>query len=303
MNAARIVATWLPQIEAVFVARGMTVMQQHRPDRVSIAYRSSRFDVSLGSGAVKLVHSGSSKDTTDVLQVLVANGLLTSTLEARAGRWKTGHDVGHIKLLASDAIVGPSGGTLIDRDIALLCTGEYPMLSPYEPQLVRTFPDGRKIPSYGQSSCGYDVRCEPLWRPFKKQKRGDKPMDPMDPSTFDDKVLSTSRGETYVIAPGECVLSVTVERFMMPHDVFARCLGKSTWARLCIVVNVTPLEPGWEGTLVMELSNTGNRSVMLRAGVGIAQIVFERLSGRPGVTYADRGGKYQGQTGIQPALV
>jgi dCTP deaminase len=187
----------------------------------------------------------------------------------------------------------------------MLCTGERPMISPYEPKLIRVVDVDAKVISYGQSSCGYDIRVVPEWRLFKKEKRGDPPMDPKDPSTFDcERVLETKKGATFKLPPNSCVLTRTVEAFDMPDDIFARCIGKSTYARMGLVVNVTPLEPGWKAKcLVMELSNTTPRTMLLRAGEGMAQLIFERLSGRPDVTYGDRGGKYQGQAGIQAAIV
>lgn len=291
---------WTTQVDAALREQGINVTTNQHVERVRMHYGRGMLDVYKNGGAVRAVNDES--DTRALLRMLKARSLIVTTGASHAGDLTAGEVIGRIKLLPAEDVPRLSSGTLIDRQIAALCCGDTPMLVPYEPTLVRAFPDGRKIPSYGQSSCGYDVRCEPVWRPFKKQKRGDKPMDPMDPSTYDsEKVLAPVKGETYVLGPGECVLSVTVERFTMPLDVFARCMGKSTWARLCIVVNVTPLEPGWIGTLVMELSNTGNRSVLLRAGVGIAQIVFERLSERPDVTYADRSGKYQHQVGVQAA--
>lgn len=294
------VGLWAMQADAVLREQGINASFDPRVERVRVQHGAGAIEVHKNGGSVRAVNS--LHETLTLIKVLSARELLTLHSSIHVERIVAGEVVGRIKMLPAEDVPRMSGSVLIDKQIAALCCGPHPMLTPYEPKLVRTFADGRKIPSYGQSSCGYDVRCEPVWRPFKKEKRGDKPMDPMDPSTFDnDKVLEQVKGDTYVLKPGECVLSVTVERFDMPLDVFARCLGKSTWARLCIVVNVTPLEPGWQGTLVMELSNTGNRSVLLRAGVGIAQIVFERLSERPDVTYADRGGKYQHQVGVQAA--
>lgn len=97
------------------------------------------------------------------------------------------------------------------------------------------------------------------------------------------------------------MLTTSVETFGMPDGVMGVCVGKSTWARLGLFVNVTPLEPGWRGELTIELSNISHRAIVVQAGVGIAQILFIALAGVPEVTYADRNGKYQNQTGVTGA--
>ena len=106
-----------------------------------------------------------------------------------------------------------------------------------------------------------------------------------------------------IIPPNGFVLGHTVEYFRIPRDIVVVCLGKSTYARLGLVVNVTPLEPEWEGQVVIEISNTTNRPVAIHAGEGIAQFLFMKGDAPCLLSYKDRAGKYQGQTGVQTAKV
>ena len=169
---------------------------------------------------------------------------------------------------------------LVDYDIAMLA--DRGMIDPYEPCQIRSGV------SYGQSSAGYDVR---LGRTFKTPK----PAIVLDPHTVQDDQFSTVEQDSFEIAPGAFVLAVTVERFTMPRNLVGIALGKSTWARLGLVVNATPLEPGWAGFLTLELSNTGRNVIRVHAGEGIAQILFSQLAHAPVMAYDMRNGKYMHQ--------
>lgn len=181
-------------------------------------------------------------------------------------------------------------GQLCDWQIRELCEGDHSMISPFVPHQVRE-ENGERIVSYGLSSAGYDIRCQPVWS---------RSIDAAAIPCFEDR-QETFRMPTYVLRPGEMMLTTSVETFGMPDGVMGVCVGKSTWARLGLFVNVTPLEPGWRGELTIELSNISHRAIVVQAGVGIAQILFIALAGVPEVTYADRNGKYQNQTGVTGA--
>lgn len=158
--------------------------------------------------------------------------------------------------------------------------------------------DGQKIISYGLSSFGYDARLADEFftvvDAFVIDPKRSAPSFAKDPARCDDGA--------YLVPANDMVLARTVERFKMPDDVMAICVGKSTYARCGLVVNVTPLEPGWEGHVTLELSNTTSQPIVVYPNEGIAQFVFFRGE-RPATTYADRGGKYQGQTGVTLARV
>ncbi len=205
------------------------------------------------------------------------------------------------------------GGVLNDNEIRLLCepdTGAG-MITPFIGGQNRGGNNGgvRRI-SYGTSSFGYDARLAEEVKIFKDPPDCfDDLRDDIDPSDMRRTVLSTSLhifaadrpdqgGRSFVrLPPRASALAHTVERFKIPRDVIAICLGKSTYARAGIIVNCTPLEPGWEGIVTLEIVNTTPRNVRLWINEGICQFVF--LTGNPPTTsYADRAGKYQGQTGI-----
>lgn len=169
------------------------------------------------------------------------------------------------------------------------------MLDNYAEKQIREI-DGERIISWGLSSFGYDAR---LAGEFMWPVRGT--LDPKSTSAkWEKQTVTNDLG--YVIPPHGFVLARTVERFKMPDDVMAICVGKSTYARNGIIVNVTPLEPGWEGHVTLELSNTTDLPSVVYVGEGICQFVFFRGE-RPSVSYADRAGKYQGQTGVTLARV
>ena len=152
----------------------------------------------------------------------------------------------------------------------------------------------RKIPSYGLSSCGYDIRLAPEFKLFTKPNDG-RIIDVLDFNEED--VINEVKGDSVIIPPGGLLLGRTLETFNIPRNIVAKAVGKSTWARVGANVLVTPLEPGWSGELVVEIVNGTNLPLKIYAGVGIAQIIFSQIED-PEVSYADRSGKYQNQTGV-----
>lgn len=184
---------------------------------------------------------------------------------------------------------------LRDRQIIDLCDRDIGMITPYEPRQVRGTHDNPVI-SYGLSSYGYDAR---LAGEFKVPDSGE--LDPKNPALTEWRESKTDLRRVR-IPPHGFVLARTVEYFRIPDDVFVICLGKSTYARNGLIVNVTPLEPGWEGHVTLELSNTTNLPSVVYVGEGICQFVFFRGE-RPAVTYGDRNGKYQGQRNVTLARV
>lgn len=162
------------------------------------------------------------------------------------------------------------------------------MIEPFVDHLVR---DG--VISYGLSSFGYDVR---LADEFLVARRDGTSV--IDPKNVDHSLFASFRMDSYVILPGTSVLGRSVEYIRMPDDTLGLVFGKSTYARCGILINVTPLEPGWEGYITISISNTSHMPVVLHPNEGIAQIVFFRGATAPEVTYALRSGVYQGQSGI-----
>lgn len=154
--------------------------------------------------------------------------------------------------------------------------------------------------SAGLTSLGYDARLGNAFKRFRPGLTSSYAIDPTDVSP-DDFVADIADKGPYDIPPGGFVLGHTIEYFRMPSNVGAVCHGKSTYARCGIHVNVTPLEPGWEGEVTLEIFNQSPRTVHLHPGRGICQFQFFAVDSRPMVTYADKGGKYQGQKGVTPA--
>lgn len=169
---------------------------------------------------------------------------------------------------------------------------EHQMISPFEPGQVRSENDQR-IVSYGTSSYGYDVRCSTEFKVFTNIYSS-----VVDPKQFDEKSFINVDADVCVIPPNSFVLARTVEYFIIPRNVLTICLGKSTYARCGIIVNVTPLEPEWEGHVTLEFSNTTNLPARIYANEGVAQMLFLESDEVCETSYADRGGKYQGQTGV-----
>lgn len=169
---------------------------------------------------------------------------------------------------------------------------EHSMISPFEAQQVRDS-GGDKIVSYGTSSYGYDVRCADEFKIFTNINSA-----VVDPKNFDPNSFQDLKARVCIIPPNSFVLARTVEYFRIPRNVLTICLGKSTYARCGIIVNVTPLEPEWEGHVTLEFSNTTNLPAKIYANEGIAQMLFLESDEVCETSYKDRGGKYQCQRGV-----
>src|SRR5476651_1281511 len=166
------------------------------------------------------------------------------------------------------------------------------MINPFAATQVRHNETGR-IVSYGTSSYGYDVRCANEFKVFTNINSAI-----VDPKNFDANSFVDVQSDVCIIPPNSFALARTVEYFRIPRDVLTICLGKSTYARCGIIVNVTPLEPEWEGHVTLEFSNTTTLPAKIYANEGVAQMLFLGASEVCAVSYRDRGGKYQGQTGV-----
>ena len=167
------------------------------------------------------------------------------------------------------------------------------MIEPYAANQIRLDEHGKKMISYGVSSYGYDVRCAREFKVFTNVHSAI-----VDPKNFDDKSFIDIESDVCIIPPNSFALARTVEYFRIPRNVLTICLGKSTYARCGIIVNVTPLEPEWEGHVTLEFSNTTNLPARIYAGEGVAQMLFFESDEVCETSYKDRGGKYQGQTGV-----
>ncbi len=178
-------------------------------------------------------------------------------------------------------------GILADHQIRELAQNEG-MIEPFIETQKR---DG--MISYGLSSYGYDARCS---EDFKIFTNIDNAM--VDPKNFSDKSFVDRKSDVCIIPPNSFALTHTVEYFRIPKDVLVICLGKSTYARCGLIVNVTPLEPGWEGHVTLEISNTTPLPAKVYANEGVAQFLFFKGSDACEVSYADRAGKYMGQRGV-----
>ena len=166
------------------------------------------------------------------------------------------------------------------------------MIEPFEAKQIRTRGEDKVI-SYGTSSYGYDVRCANDFKVFTNIHSAT-----VDPKAFSENSFVDVSGETCTIPPNSFALASTVEYFRIPENVLTICLGKSTYARCGIIVNVTPLEPEWEGHVTLEFSNTTTLPAKIYANEGVAQMLFFESDERCEITYKDRNGKYQGQTGV-----
>jgi len=166
------------------------------------------------------------------------------------------------------------------------------MIEPFEPGQVRHVND-EKVISYGTSSYGYDVRCAEEFKIFTNINSA-----VVDPKSFDASSFVDMHNSECIIPPNSFALARTVEYFRIPRNVLTVCLGKSTYARCGIIVNVTPLEPEWEGHVTLEFSNTTPLPARIYANEGVAQMLFFESDEQCETTYADRAGKYQGQRGV-----
>ena len=169
---------------------------------------------------------------------------------------------------------------------------QHGMIDPFEPGQVREV-DNQRVISFGTSSYGYDVRCA---RQFKVFTNINSTI--VDPKAFDPSSFVDMDTDVCIIPPNSFALASTVEYFRIPRNVLTVCLGKSTYARCGIIVNVTPLEPEWEGHVTLEFSNTTPLPARIYANEGICQFLFLQGDGEPEVSYADRAGKYMRQRGV-----
>ena len=165
---------------------------------------------------------------------------------------------------------------------------EHGMIEPFVDGQVR---DG--VISYGLSSYGYDIRVTDEFKIFTNVHSA-----VVDPKNFNPKSFIDYKGDVCVIPPNSFVLAQTIEYFRIPRDVLTVCLGKSTYARCGLIVNVTPFEPEWEGYVTLEISNTTPLPARVYAGEGIAQVLFFQSDEVCETSYADRKGKYQKQKSI-----
>ncbi len=166
------------------------------------------------------------------------------------------------------------------------------MIEPFEAEQVSSV-DGQRVISYGTSSYGYDIRCSDEFKIFTNINSAI-----VDPKSFDESSFVDFRGDCCIIPPNSFALARTVEYFRIPRNVLTICLGKSTYARGGIIVNVTPFEPEWEGYVTLEFSNTTPLPARIYANEGVAQVVFFEGDESCDVSYKDRKGKYQGQSGV-----
>jgi dCTP deaminase len=183
--------------------------------------------------------------------------------------------------------VKSSGRLLVDWEIREYVK-KYKMLDPFQENLKR-----EGVISYGLSSMGYDIRVTDEFKVFTNVKQA-----VVDPKQFNPDSFIDLKGPVCMVPPNSFALARSVEFFRMPRSILGICLGKSSYARCGIVVNITPLEPGWEGHLTIEISNTTPLPARIYSFEGIAQVLFFEAGSLPEVSYADRKGKYQGQEGI-----
>lgn len=165
---------------------------------------------------------------------------------------------------------------------------EEKMIDPFVESQVR-----ENVISYGVSSYGYDVRIADEYKIFTNLNSTI-----VDPKHFDPKSFVDFKGEVCIVPPNSFALGRTIEYFRIPRKTMTICVGKSTYARCGIITNVTPLEPCWEGYITLEVSNTTPLPAKIYSGEGIAQILFFESDEECLTSYADKKGKYQGQTGV-----
>ena len=166
------------------------------------------------------------------------------------------------------------------------------MIEPFEPRQVRES-DGRRIISFGTSSYGYDIRCADEFKVFTNINSTI-----VDPKNFDSNSFVDVKSDVCIIPPNSFALARTIEYFRIPRNVLTVCLGKSTYARCGIIVNVTPFEPEWEGYVTLEFSNTTPLPAKIYANEGACQFLFLQGNEPCEISYADRAGKYMGQLGV-----
>jgi len=170
---------------------------------------------------------------------------------------------------------------------------EHGMIEPFVDGQVKEDETGEKVISYGLSSYGYDIRVADEFKVFTNVRNA-----LVDPKGFSEDSFVDLQGEYCVIPPNSFALARTLEYFRIPRDVLTVCIGKSTYARCGIIVNVTPLEPEWQGHITLEFSNTTPLPAKIYANEGVAQVLFLESDEPCETSYADRAGKYMGQAGV-----
>ncbi|MBM3195428.1 MAG: dCTP deaminase [Chlamydiae bacterium] len=180
-------------------------------------------------------------------------------------------------------------GLLSDKEIIERVENSQ-MIEPFYPHLVRQDREGNKIISYGLSSYGYDLRVDRKFKVFTNVFCSS-----VDPKGFKEKEFVDIEDDVCIIPPNSFALAVSIEYFRIPRDILTLCIGKSTYARCGIIVNVTPFEPEWEGHVTLEISNTTPLPAKIYAGEGLAQVLFLKANTPCITSYLDRGGKYMGQ--------
>jgi dCTP deaminase len=170
---------------------------------------------------------------------------------------------------------------------------EHKMIEPFAEAQVRHAADGQRVISYGISSYGYDLRVSDEFKVFTNVFSS-----VVDPKNFDERSFVDMKTDVCVVPPNSFALARSVEYFRIPRNILTVCLGKSTYARCGIIVNVTPFEPEWEGHVTLEISNTTPLPAKIYAHEGLAQVLFFEANEICEVSYGDRGGKYMKQTGI-----
>jgi dCTP deaminase len=185
------------------------------------------------------------------------------------------------------ANVGSSMSIKSDRWIREMAL-KHEMISPFSEKQVR-----QGVISYGLSSYGYDLRVADEFKIFTNVNSTI-----VDPKNFDERSFVTVQSDCCIVPPNSFALARSIEYFKIPRDVLTICLGKSTYARCGIIVNVTPFEPEWEGYVTLEISNTTPLPAKIYANEGLCQIIFFQSDEPCETSYADRKGKYQGQQGI-----
>jgi len=181
---------------------------------------------------------------------------------------------------------------LSDKEIRGLAV-EHRMIEPFVERQIRQLETGARVISYGLSSYGYDLRVADEFKVFTNVFNT-----VVDPKNFDAKSFVDLQADVCIVPPNSFALARSVEYFRIPRDLLTLCLGKSTYARCGIIVNVTPFEPEWEGHVTLEISNTTPLPAKIYANEGLAQVVFFRATEPCQISYADRSGKYQRQQGI-----
>lgn len=184
-------------------------------------------------------------------------------------------------------------GIKSDRWIRRMAT-EHGMIEPFEPGQISR-PGSEKVVSYGTSSYGYDLRCADEFKIFTNINSAI-----VDPKNFDSNSFIDLQAPVCIIPPNSFALSRSLEYMRIPRNILAICLGKSTYARCGIIVNVTPLEPEWDGHITLEFSNTSPLPAKIYAFEGVAQLLFLEADEDDicETSYKDRKGKYQGQQGV-----